>query len=297
MRMNICKTHVAAAIVSLGFASAAHANVVTGDPSADAGWAWMGHSLENGVYAAGSANYGFHVYSAGFTIQSGSNLEISDGNLSWLAGDTVVGVGGRFESITAADAGWTAFSGNSVNALLSSTGPRLQVKFGTANAAWATSSTAPGGGDGLSGSSLGGGRVQVRTSSYFSPDTASSGEGYTWDDHSGQLLVLDKEGHIAWDGVSTQPDKRAARMIWIWDEIAQHVVSWELLLNVSLLDRIAPVDFTGLLPSIGDQAILTVQDGNSSYTNALVMIIPEPASLVLLGIGGFTLLRRRRRTA
>lgn len=208
----------------------------------------------------------------------------------------MIGVGGQFQSITAAAAGWASFSGSEVNSLLpASSGPKLQVKFGTSAATWFASTSAPGSGDGNSSSSDGGGRVQVRTSAYFQAGTPNPGqtEPWTWDGNSGQLLVLDKENHISWAGDSSL-DKRVARMIWNWDSELGHVTSWELLLNTSLLARVAPDDFTGLLPSIGDMAILTVQDGDGAFTDALVSIVPEPTSLGLLAMGGLLLARRRQ---
>jgi hypothetical protein len=143
--------------------------------------------------------------------------------------------------------------------------------------------------------------VQVRTSGYFQAGTPNPGqtEPWTWDGNSGQVLVLDKADHIAWDGDAAL-DKRVARMIWNWDSGQQQVTSWELLLNVSLLDRVAPGSFLGLLPAIGDPVIMTVQNGDNAYTNALVTIapVPEPASLVmagvgLLAVGGYCLRRRQ----
>ncbi len=285
-------------------AAPAAAAQITGDPTTDAGWTLVGHSLENGVHVKGSANYGFDAYGAGFAIQSGSDLEIVDGSLSWLAGDTVVAVGGHFRSITAAEAGWSSITGTAINSLLPTTspyaGPKLQAKFGTADASWFTSTVAPGSGNGNSSSSNGGGRVQVRTSGYFQTGTPNPGqtEPWTWDGNSGQLLVLDKDDHIDWDGDASL-DKRVARMIWNWDDTLNQVSSWELLLNVSLLDRVAPVSFSGLLPDIGDMAIMTVQDGDGPYTDALVTtaaeaVVPEPASCVLLlgAIVGGLLMRR-----
>lgn len=218
-----------------------------------------------------------------------------------MAGDTVVAVGGHFRSITDGEAGWS-ITGTAINSLLPTTspytGPKLQAKFGTSAATWVASTTAPDGGNGNSSSSNGGGRVQVRTSGYFQTGTPTVGqtEPWTWDGNSGQLLVLDKESHIDWDGGDPSVDKRVARMIWNWDETENQVASWELLLNVSLLDRVKPVSFSGLFPAIGDKAILTVQDGDNAFTDAVVTTaaaVPEPASVVLLMCGVLGLLARR----
>ncbi len=289
------------AALSLLLAGIAQAASVTGDPGAD-GWVYGGNSLASGVYVTGSANYAFDTYSLGFSIASGSNLEISDGMYSWLAGDNVVAVGGKFQDITAAAAGWGAFSGGAVNALLPAgqnpSNLKLQAKFGTSAATWTTSTIAPGSGDGNSSGGSGGGRVQVKTSAYFGATVVTGGqtEPWTWAGNSGQLLVLDKDSHIDWAGIGPdpQPSKYAARMIWIYDGSVGHVSSWELLLNTSLLDRLVP---DHVLPAIGDQAILTVQHADAAFTDALVQVspVPVPAAAWLLGsaLGVLGLARRK----
>lgn len=72
-----------AVCASLVFLSAsAWSTQITGDPATDTGWTLAGHSLQNGTHVKGSANYGFDAYSTGFTVQAGSNVEISDGTYS-----------------------------------------------------------------------------------------------------------------------------------------------------------------------------------------------------------------------
>jgi hypothetical protein len=267
------------------------AGSITGSPILD-GWTFGGNSLANGVYVGGTANYGFDTYSTVISVQAGSNLAISDGANSWLAGDTVLGVGGRFVNITAADAGWSAFTGNAVNRLLGIDGAalKLQAKFGTDLATFSASTLAPVAGNGLGslGSNGGLGAVQIRTSAWFyAPD---------WSAASGILQLLDKSSHIERNGATTT-DADVARLMWIWD--TDHVDTWEILLNTSLLARLYP----GLLaPAAGDAVIMTVQNRDSSYTNALVTteaVVPEPAtlSLALLGGLGLALAWQRRKQA
>ena len=268
------------------------ATSITGNPAAD-GWILNGNSLASGVYVRGNANYAYDAYSAAISVQSGSNLAIDDGANSWQVGDTVLGVGGHFEDITAAAAGWTAFTGNAVNLLLGGADfgedVKLQAKFSTATGNFAASSIAPDTGNGLGslGSNGGNGAVQVRTSAYFL--------AADWSAMSGSLQLLNKPGHIERNG-TTAPDADVARLMWNWDAVNQRVDTWEILLNTSLMDRLNP-SFTGGTPAPGNLILMTVQNRDGVYTDALVGV-PEPGTLAMLGMAGLGLLacawRRRQ---
>lgn len=263
--------------------SVSNASVVTGDPSAD-GWVFGGHSLENGVYVRNTANYGFNVYSTQISISAGSNLVIDDGTNSWLLGDTVLGLGGKFAGITASEAGWDAFTGNAVNSILGED-TKFVAKFGVANATFSASTIAPMNGNGLGslGTNGGNGAVQVRSTGWF--------YAADWAAGSGVLQLLNKTDHVERNGAA-RPDADVARLMWIWDGV-NHVASWEILLNTSLLER-TDGGFTGPNPSVGNLAIMAVQQRDGVYTDALVTI-PEPASAAIMIFGAVWMAVKRRR--
>lgn len=268
--------YLLAVVIALAFSQVSQASL-TGNPIAD-GWTSNGNSLSSGVYVRGNANYGFDTYSSTFAVDAA--ISAASGG-SWSVGDTLIGVGGVFNNNTS---GWTV-TGTAVNSLLSSsTGPKIQVKFGTgANVTtpWSTSTLAPGVGNGVGSLSNGGdGSIQIRSSAYFSASE--------WTNNAGLLMPLDKPGHITRQGGST-PSADVARLIWNVDG-AGELSSWQILLNITQLGILDPA------PGPGRLAIMTVQNGDNAYTDALVEIsggggvVPEPGTMavwaVLALVGG-----------
>lgn len=286
---TICSRHVSASVgvaAALLSGSVSLAATVTGNPLAD-GFAFQGNSLSNGSYVRGSANYGFDMFRTVLTVTEGSNLVTGTGDGAWNVGDTVLAVGGVFQAITAEDAGWTDFSGNGVNSLYnSSTALKLQAKFGTAAGTWSTSTIAPGLGNGSGSLGDGGvGAMQVRTS-------GSNSFGF-WAANADTLNPLASSGHIERFGGSAGMNASVARLIWNCDDSGR-VVSWEILLNATLLANLTTPGYTGMIPNADFSAIMTVQNGDGAYTDGLVQGVPSPGALALMGLAGILGSRRRR---
>src|SRR6478752_5879470 len=154
----------AACILALGCTSA-HATLVTGNPSVDAGWTSGGNVLDNGNYVLGNANFGFNMYTASFAADSSLASAIGSG---WNTGDTILAMGGKRQSTTGVAAGWgLSFTGAAVNTANLTTSARIVAKFGTSISNSVTASTVrPDAGNGLgsfSGGNLGDGAVLLGT--------------------------------------------------------------------------------------------------------------------------------------
>lgn len=302
-------TMIAASMLVLTSIESSLAAPISGNPLSD-GWSFRGNSLYNGTYVRGGGNYAFDVYTTQFTVTDASAFDISDHDdpsflgyyetahwtkadaRPWQVGHTVIGVGGAFNSVTADDAGWDAFTGNTVNGGINGEYRlRLQAKIGSEDATWSASSVAPGAGDGSGSTSDGGaGAFLIRTSGWHSLDA--------WESFGGEMLGLQKEDHIS----STNIGVDAARVIWTWDDASNRVGTWELLINMSLVEEdLDAALFTGPLPGLlGDSVIASVQVGGGAYTDALAQVaVPEPSTIALAGIAGLAgvaIVRRRRKS-
>lgn len=281
----------------------------TGDPLAD-GWAFGGHSLSQGSYVRGSGNIGFDIYTTAFTVTDSAPFALvghtdagfddyygaprtwdTSSARSWEISDAIVGVGGVFAGVSAADAGWSMFSGAAVNSTIDGEYRfRLQAKIGTPDAAWSSSSIAPDAGDGSGSSSDGGsGSLFVRTSGWLSLDV--------WSEYAGTMMGLQDPTHLERTGTTVGVD--AARILWKWDAVHQRPDSWELLVNTALVAADAAPGFSGFLPQSGDPVIGSVQIANAAYTDGLSAIIatPIPGAAWLFGsamIALFGLTRKRK---
>lgn len=267
--------------ISVCIVSTTHAATVTGDPVAD-GWAYQGHSLEKGTYVRGSGNIGFEIYTAKFTVSDGSLFTMSspdsdyyedlDPNTAtpWQAGDKIVAVGGVFRDISAADSGWSSFPASLTN-VEADDKLRLQAKFGPSNVWWA-STVEPGSGDG-SGSSSNSFEF-VRTSGWLHPNDTNNYTNW-WATFSGEMMG--PQNNLLYG------PGEAARLIWQWDSAKNRPGSWQILLNTSMYNY----------PGEIDTVVSSVQYDNP-YTDGIATVVPEPATLSLLALGGLAMIRRRR---
>jgi hypothetical protein len=295
-------TTAAAALLLTCFVQISFALSPTGNPAVDQGWEFGGNSLANGTYVRGEATFSFDIYSASFAVETGSNLEIADGQFSWLPGDQILGLGGVFVNTDATTAGWPAFTPNPyipangdglvVNDDISSSS-RPVGKFGTSTSNFTVSTTAPflnGDGNGSLDAGHGGdGAILMRITQNrgsSTDDVITNLDRIDRYDAAGVLILSTSSSAVVEDDNLL----KVGRMIYKWN--GSNISSWQYLLNTSLLEREFPY---GAYPEAGNQAIMAVQRGDNRFTDGLINTIPEPSSFLLLALSSSAFVVRRRR--
>jgi len=269
-----------------------HAAPVTGNPITD-GWTLIGNSLAQGTYVRGVGGINFDAYSTSFSLGAGSNLAI---NGSWLAGDTILGLGGIVNGTVAG-----IFNG--------------YAKFGGVGSTFAPASNAAscqGGGAGCGAGSFSGGnggQGSVQANYFYVKDGIN-------------LLNPNENGAAVSFGTDSSPNTNGnlryynggasdlgalrpfATMIANFDgtndvNVADTVSSWGTYFNTSAMSR-AGYNF---LPQVGAQSIVTYQIASGAFTDAVGPIaaaatqIPEPETFALvlsaLAVLGFVTKRRK----
>lgn len=303
-----------AMIATLIATAPSQAFFVTGNPASD-GWTLSGHSLQNGDYVRGAANFAFEIYNVEFRVPTGANPLTTMTN-PWNPGDRVVGLGGIFtQPLTPEQLAYppgTVFTGPTQNSLIAGN-TRVIAKFGVdfggpGGNNYSPSTLAPAAGNGAGSHSAGNGgdgSVQVSiASNRFTPANAN------------QLITPSITGaidNVAQFGVPPGPgvgvngldlitgtEFLGARYIYTTDNNG-FLSTWEVYLNTTMVG-----DFPGALstvPTGGGNWILAVQAGSGAapFTDGLVQTEPfveAPAPpaiyLAVAGFAGLTALRRRR---
>src|ERR1700722_19341943 len=144
------------------------AQTFTGDPATD-GSLWLSDGLSTTfaiANAGNTANFSANVYSTAFSLNTGSTLLGTLGmNDGWAAGDTILGVGGVFNST-----GNSSLTYDNAN---STVNLHLVVKYGSTTATWNLAGT--GFSSGGAGSLTGGGNGAVLLG--VTQETISSSSG------------------------------------------------------------------------------------------------------------------------
>jgi hypothetical protein len=234
----------------------------SGDPEAD-GWVFGGHSLDAGVYVRGSGGFAYDIYTTSFTLGSGSAL-LGDG---WSEGDVIVGLGGVIDPVD-------------VNPNLTHS-VRIVSKFSAGNDTWSaggTGSFSSAGGDGAVLLATNGPLSPSGNTGHLNPFGGFGGSRVPTALDPGQIHEIPLLQRIEGGFVNTGADTAAGKLIYLREgpdfadsntgSVAQLLSSWQVFLNVSMLD-------TGAEPAVpeeGDRAVQALQRSSGASTDGLVTI-------------------------
>jgi hypothetical protein len=232
---------------------------VTGDPEAD-GWAFQGHSLDAGVFVAGTGAFAYDIYTAAFTLDSGSDL-VGGG---WEPGDEIVAIGGVIDP---ADS-----NPNLTHSV------RIVSKFSAGNDGWSaggTGSFSGAGGDGALLLATRGPLSPSGNTEHLNPFASGSraatalGPGVI---HEIPILQRMENGIV-----NTDAGTEAGKFIYLaagpdfvdtfTGETAPLLSSWQVFANVTMLGLThTPV------PKVGDRAVQSLQRSTGVFTDGLGII-------------------------
>lgn len=256
----------------------------TGNPAAD-GWISGGNALANGSYIRGAGLWSFEMYASNTTLAPGSALLTTVGSSTWNVGDQVLGLGGVFVAAPSApDNGWGPFSSYTGATNTNTTSSlRMLGKWGTDPSSWSASTFVPGNGNGNGSHSGGFGGLGSVLLANSAADLGSFASG---------SLRLPSVAQIYTGSSAINIDPSVGRMMYIYDS-STTVSSWQLFLNVSLLDSLYGSTYSDL-PAWGDRHAISLQRGTNSTLLQDSMMIPAPGAAVMLGLFGLSAARRRR---
>lgn len=256
----------------------------TGDPAAD-GWISGGNALANGSYIRGAGLWSYDMYASNLTLSSGSALLNTVGGSTWSVGDQVIGLGGVFVAAPSAPgSGWGPFSSYTGATNTNTTASlRMLGKFGSDPSAWSASTFVPGNGNGNGSHSGGFGGLGSVLLANTAADVGSVTSG---------TLRLPSISQIYTGSSAINIDPSVGRMMYIYDS-STLVTSWQLFLNVSLLDSLYGGTYADL-PAWGDRHSISLQRGTNATLLQDSMMVPAPGAAVMLGVFGLAAARRRR---
>jgi hypothetical protein len=268
----------------LAVGTGAFAQIITGNPTADAGWNFNYLSTDTGhimLNAGNSATYSANIYTTAFSLASGSSLLGTLGVSSgWHTGDTIIGVGGVFTPLNNSS---LTYSGSTGNANL-----HLVIKYGAPTATW----NAPGVGFAANGAGSltngGAGAILLASQSgTIGPTTGITApiNAPTLFDGTGQSTVngLAVSGQVltSWSGSSLN--------------------GFETFLDLNVLQSLG----VGANVALGDDFVVDFQQGTGAFQDSLGVLpssiasVPEPTMLVtgtlLLAPFASRLMRRKQK--